>query len=118
MATAVRVKSGIVEVKVPSADWGFASSPDKCPWGTNVPGPRIQSIEFIPGASVDECYINAGSASGPRVAFFRPERDGSNALMVGGAPLIKYFYGKRFQPFIDQSLGTYSAGSSIIITLE
>lgn len=115
MATAVRYKNGVIEVKVPSADWGLESSTDKVPGLNDLPrGPFVESIEFVPGATTDKCAIFENSASGPQLAMFKPD---PSTTLPGKQPLVKYF-NRQLRPFIDFSEGSYSAGSSVIIIVE
>lgn len=115
MATAVRFRNGVIDVRVPDADWGLESSTDKVPYNNLQPGPKIHSIEFMCGATGDSCLITENSAAGPKMAFFKAN---PSTTLVAQAPLVKYFHGRRFRPFIDVSEGAFSAGSSVIIIVE
>lgn len=134
MATSVRLNNGYLRLKDVAADWEFASSMDGAAtaitgksaanvlkhWNQLPHGPRLWSIQFIPGASGDELFIKSGSVNGPHICHFKQEEPGGDMDNKGRRPIefIKYFYGKRTKPFIDVSECTLGGTEEIIFCFD
>jgi len=88
------------------ADWDYKASKP----GTWPPLPRLNSIEFHPGAASDRMIIKQGSDADAT-------RFDSGAVESAGDSRIKYFNGARVLPYIDYGDCVLSAGHKVIIEL-
>ena len=96
---------GCLEITSIAADWDYdVSKPET--WPDN---PRLNSIEFHPGATSDKVTIRQVDANGA-VRFFAEAGSSTDSR-------IKYFNGARVKPYIVNSESTLSAGHKVVIEL-
>jgi hypothetical protein len=97
---------GSLELGGISEDWDYkASKPSG--WPDN---PRLNSIEFHPGAANDRLVVKQKEDGGPT-------RFDSNITDSAADSRIKYFHGSRVLPYIDYSECIFGAGHKVIIEL-
>lgn len=88
------------------ADWDYkASKPGNWP---DIP--RLNSIEFHPGAASDRMIIKQVGDDGAT-------RFDSGEVESAGDSRIKYFHGVRVVPYVDYGDCTLSEGHKVIIEL-
>ena len=105
MATANET-DGCLELTSIAADWDYTvSKPAQWP-----PLPRLNSIEFHPGAASDRLIVKQKGNTGAT-------RFDSGVVESAGDSRIKYFHGTRVVPYIDDAVSTLSAGHKVIIEL-
>ena len=99
-------KSGALEISDIDADWDYKTEkPDT--WQNR---PRLNSIEFHPGAANDRCIFRQGNDGGIR-------RFDSNYADSESDSRIKYFHGSRARPYLKYSECVFSVGAYVIIEL-
>jgi len=69
----------------------------------------IVSIKLFPGAANDILIVKNGSDTGPTICKLES---------TDGEPRVEYFFGSYWQPYIDFSECTLSAGHSVVIGID
>lgn len=104
MATELEL-DGCLEISGIAADWDYNSSKP-----ANWPArPRINSIQFDPGAADDILLIKERDEGGPQRFYANCENTYDQRC--------KYYHGTRVVPFIDFSECALSAGHKVTIEL-
>ena len=97
-------RDGCLEITNIAADWDYTvSKPGH--WPEN---PRLNSIEFHPGAASDRLVVKQGSDDGPVRFDSMPADSDADSR-------IKYFHGAKVIPYIDYDKCTFSAGHRVVI---
>lgn len=104
MATLIEL-NGCLEITGIADDWEYRNDKPSS-WPDH---PRINSIQFDPGAADDVLVVNEQKAGGPQ-RFFAKCQDTYDQR-------CKYYHGARMLPFIDFSACTLSAGHKVTIEL-
>ena len=98
-------RDGCLVLESIAADWDYrASKPTD--WPDN---PRLNSIEFHPGAADNVMVVKQGNDTGPE-RFYCECKDVNDSR-------IKYYHGARVMPYIDFGDCTLNAGHKVIIEL-
>jgi len=95
----------VITISAIDSDWLITDTLSK----RHLGGTRVHSIQFNPAAAADKCKVLDGSASGSQL-FYALCADNTDQR-------IKYFPEAEILPFLDFSEGTYTAGSSVVVTL-
>jgi len=105
MATELEA-DGCLELTSIAADWDYTVS-KPATWPAL---PRLNSIEFHPGAASDRLIVKQRRNTGPA-------RFDSGVVESAGDSRIKYFHGTRVVPYIDDTASTLSANHKVVIEL-
>lgn len=98
-------RHGTLEITGIAADWDYKTSKP-----INWPDiPRLNSIQFNPGAASDCLVVKEKDEDGPKIFYALCENTNDQR--------VKYYHGNRKIPFIDHGDCTFTGTYSVIIEL-
>ena len=110
MANTIKYRNGGTSIEISSidSDWSWSDTLTDAKFANGV---QINYIQFNPAAANDVCTIIDGEdVDNDPPGFY-------SKAITDVEPRRAQYYGARMKPVLDESAGTYTAGSTVMIQL-